>query len=102
MTPARSLAIQKPPPAVRSMPWGSYSYAEGINDSGQVVGQTSNHAFLYDSATKKVKDLGVLGYCCSSDAYGINASGQVVGYSYDSSGEWHAFLYSGGSMQNLW
>jgi probable HAF family extracellular repeat protein len=87
-------------------PWGTNSWAFGINDSGQIVGQTNTaygdyHAFLYDIDTKKFKDLGTLGGCCS-EAYGINASGQVVGWSYTSSNSYHAFLYSGeGPMQDL-
>jgi probable HAF family extracellular repeat protein len=32
-----------------------------INDSGQVVGSTNAHAFLYNISTKTIKDLGTLG-----------------------------------------
>src|ERR1017187_8320031 len=55
--------------------------ANGINASGQVVGQTDYatwgtiHAFLYSNGTKI--DLGNGGF--ESFAYAINASGQVVG-----------------------
>jgi probable HAF family extracellular repeat protein len=92
---------------IGTWPWGTYSWAFGINDSGQMVGQTNtaygeSHAFLYDIDIKKFKDLGTLGGCCS-EADGINASGQVVGSSYLASGNnYHAFLYSGeGPMQDL-
>jgi probable HAF family extracellular repeat protein len=47
-------------------------------------------------------DLGTLGG--PSVAMGINASGQVVGFSYttpDALGDYHAFLYSGGTMTDL-
>src|SRR5829696_2238638 len=88
---------------------GSSSYATGINDSGQVIGDSytsagEQHAFLYDvGATPKMQDLGTLGGS-SSYATGINDSGQVVGDSYTSAGEQHAFLYDEGAtpkMQDL-
>ncbi len=53
---------------------GDYSYAYGINDSGQIVGYSDGHAFLYSGST--MKDLGTLGGT-TSRAYGINASGQA-------------------------
>ena len=86
---------------------GSSSYATGINDSGQVIGDSytsagEQHAFLYDEgATPKMQDLGTLGGS-SSYATGINDSGQVVGDSYTSAGEQHAFLYdSTNGMKDL-
>ena len=63
---------------------GTNSYAQGINTSGQVVGDSYTpsglivHAFLYSAGA--MTDLGTLGGT-SSDALGINASGQVVGFS---------------------
>jgi probable HAF family extracellular repeat protein len=56
--------------------------------------------------TYSIKDLGTLGALpgnvSESAAWGINDSGQVVGYAMiTSSGETHAFLYSGGRMQDL-
>ena len=45
-------------------------------------------------------DLGTLGGA-ASEAAGINNCGQVVGEAYTSSGAEHAFLYSGGTMQDL-
>lgn len=76
---------------------GGGSYANGINNIGQIVGSaaTSNgvqHAFLYDNGT--MIDLLPLGG--SSRAKGINNRGDVVGYD-----EGHAFLYSGGTMADL-
>jgi probable HAF family extracellular repeat protein len=74
------------------------SVAYGINDSGQVVGESYTsggwHAFLYEDG--QMQDLGTLPGGTYSVAYGINDSGQVVG----SSGG-HAFLYSNGQMQDL-
>ena len=75
---------------------GGSSAANGINNSGEVVGVASTtgnaaqHAFYYSGGT--MQDLGTLGGS-SSYAYGINNGGLVVGYSYTASG-YHAFLYS--------
>ena len=84
---------------------GSDSYADGINDSGQVVGyaytagNAAEHAFLYSGGV--MSDLGTLGGV-GSEASGINDSGQVVGDA-DTAGNAadHAFLYSGGVMTDL-
>ena len=48
-----------------------------------------------------VTDLGTLPGGTQSDAVGLNDNEQVVGYAYTSGGVQHAFLYSGGSMQDL-
>ncbi|MBD2168189.1 hypothetical protein H6G04_27785 [Calothrix membranacea FACHB-236] len=92
-TPGSSYSITD----LGNLPGDNYSYAYGINDSGQVVGFSSNnHAFLYSDG--KMTDLGSLprsGYD-SSAAYGINNSGQIVG---DSKGR--AFLYSDAKMTDL-
>ena len=93
-----------------------YSKANGVNDSGQVVGYSrtndgSSHAFLYDSSdstTQQMKDLGTFGGN-TSYAYDINDSGQVVGMAETSNYnewyggyEWHASLYdSTNGMKDL-
>ena len=46
-------------------------------------------------------DVGTLPTGFSANATGINASGQVVGYAPLTSGDTHAFLYTGGSMTDL-
>jgi probable HAF family extracellular repeat protein len=85
---------------------GSFTFPNGINDSGQVVGEAdgsagNTRAFLYSESTG-MKDLGTLPNGAISEAYAINDSGQVVGYSYTTStGSQHAFLYSGGQMYDL-
>jgi probable HAF family extracellular repeat protein len=82
---------------------GPQSIAEGINNSGQVVGWsriagqglTTYHAFLW-SAGNGMVDLGVLGgFAPFSIARDINDAGQVVGLSTVSTGlDTHAFLWS--------
>jgi probable HAF family extracellular repeat protein len=76
------------------------SVASDINASGQVVGYSVGHAFLYPDSNGQMKDLGTLGGP-DSGAYGINDSGQVVGYSSTPASRGHAFVYSGGQMQDL-
>ena len=88
-----------------------YSSANGINSIGDVVGRSvingGSRAFLYSNGT--MKDLGILGGgrtgSNKSEAYGINDSGQVVGYSHFRVSrdlfDFHAFLYSNGSMWDL-
>jgi len=81
------------------------SYAAGVNDKGQVVGESKTtigtwSAFLYENGT--MKDLGSLGGE-NSAARGINNKGQVVGSSdiVAFSPFSHAFLYSDGKMTDL-
>jgi probable HAF family extracellular repeat protein len=80
---------------------GPGSYAQGINNNGQVVGYWSTpqgiHAFLYDSG--QLKDLGILG---GTNIYAltINDVGQVAGFA-DTGQGLQAFLYQNGSLTNL-
>ena len=91
---------------------GIGSWADGINNIGQVVGWTqqtaqdasgNRHAFLY-SGSGPMLDLGTTfdgshGNDSLSDA--INDSGQIVGCTIDDSHGHYAYLCSGGSTQYL-
>src|SRR5512135_2618138 len=79
------------------------SWASGINDCGQVIGQSYTaagelHAFLYSAGA--MTDLGTLGGTASY-ATAINNRGQIIGHSPTITGATHAFLYSAGAMTDL-
>jgi len=68
---------------------GGYSFAYGVNDHGEVVGDSelaagdrARHAFLWRGGTMMI-DLGALEGHSDSIAFDINNHGQVVGYSFD-------------------
>jgi probable HAF family extracellular repeat protein len=84
---------------------GSNNFASGINNAGQVVGQsqisgsTDYHAYLWSGGV--IKDLGTLGGS-QSFANAINNKGEVAGYSFLSgNSNYHAFLYKEGVMQDI-
>lgn len=81
---------------------GIYSSANGINNSGQVVGESylagnrTAHGFLYDNGT--ITDLNDLidpltGWTISN-AVAINNSGQIAAYSCSTTGDCRALLLS--------
>jgi probable HAF family extracellular repeat protein len=75
---------------------GSDSSAQGINDAGQVAGNSFTatgepHAFITSPDGVGMTDLGTLGGS-NSHARGINDAGQVVGDSFTATGEPHAFI----------
>lgn len=91
----------------------SYDYGWAINNAGLVVGEgfvagadpdaPDYHAFLYDTSTGNVTDLGALPGLPSTHGYGINAGGAVVGAARpgEEGGIPHAFLYANGAMHDL-
>jgi len=72
--------------------------AMGINNAGQIVGKSADHAFLWEHG--KMTDLGTLGGNVSS-ANAINDRGEIVGESETATGELHAFLWQRRSMTDL-
>jgi probable HAF family extracellular repeat protein len=80
------------------------SFASGINNLGQVVGQGPGccAAVLWQPGTG-VQALGTLpGATYQTYAKGINDQGQVVGTSYTDQGQAHAFLWEAGpGMRDL-
>ena len=83
---------------------GSYVYVSGINNRGEVVGNSTTngvnfmHAFVYHNGS--LTDLGTLGGT-NSYGYGINDHGQAVGSAYTTAGQDDAFLNSEGVMSDL-
>jgi probable HAF family extracellular repeat protein len=100
LTPRPTLAGTAASAAPMSITDLGDGYAYGINDAGQVVGQSNEDAFLWSSSGGMI-DLGKLGGS-SSQANGINSGGQIVGTTGTRSGVGRAFLWNASTgMQDL-
>lgn len=79
-------------------PPGVSTAAFDINNHGQVVGGSDEHAFLWQDGI--MTDLGTLGGS-TSVAVAINDHGQIVGRATTATGEWHAVLWTQGRITDL-
>lgn len=84
---------------------GSYSEGWGINNNRQVVGSSYTngagfgvHGFLYSTATGMVD---LTPNSNTSSALDINNAGQVTGYKTAAGGNYHAFRWQGGTLEDL-
>ena len=97
---------------------GPASVAFGINDIGEVVGQSDTAildtdgvdyiSIAFVAGRDGVRSLGTLAGYNHSQAFSINNRGQSVGFSYNlhpvtgsTVPNFHAFLYEGGAMKDL-
>ena len=89
---------------------GDYGAATGINNAGHITGFSTvdstdgpSSAFIYDTTTGQMTDLGSLGAAFpAAEGWSINDSDVVVGTSYDASLiTGHAFIDANGQMQDL-
>src|SRR5579859_6727296 len=82
------------------------SSAQGISDSGQIVGysvysssSTATHAFSWVSGA--MTDLGTLAGGTQSAALAINSQGEIVGWSNNGAGATHAVTWTNGAIADL-
>jgi probable HAF family extracellular repeat protein len=92
-------------------PGDTVSFANAVNDSGDVVGTsgrcgdlddalTAQHALLWQSGS--TIDLGNLGGTANNVPFAINNRGQIVGYAHIAGNATsHAFLWQNGVMSDL-
>src|SRR2546421_6089887 len=95
---------------------GTFSRADAINNSGQVVGEANTtvtgvwHAFLWTpggtngvAGNPQMQDLGTLSGFANSEALAVNVAGQVAGYAQDASDSniRDAFYWDGAAMLDL-
>jgi probable HAF family extracellular repeat protein len=85
------------------LPDADYSYANKINNRGQIVGGSGGsnweHAVLWEDG--EITDLGTLPGGARAGASDINASGWVAGWSDATDGEVHAVLWKDGAIHDF-
>ena len=85
--------------------FGSDTFARSINSAGEISGWSGDTSsgltspFLYSDGT--MTHLGTLGSSGSTWAHGVNSRGQVVGASTYQAANFHAVLWSKGSITDL-
>jgi hypothetical protein len=73
---------------------GEQSRAEGINDAGEIIGQSKAPGQKAVGPVRWKNDaLLDLKICCAGTARRINGNGQIIGDTYDLQGHYHAFLW---------
>jgi hypothetical protein len=73
---------------------GEQSRADGINDAGEIVGQSKPPGEKAVGPVHWKNDtLLDLNICCAGKAKRINANNQIIGDTYDLKGRYHAFLW---------
>jgi hypothetical protein len=73
---------------------GEQSRAEGINDAGEIVGQSKTpEQKAVGPVQWKNNSLLDLKICCAGTAKRVNGNGQIIGDTYDLKGHYHAFLW---------
>lgn len=82
-----------------SYPGSPYTQAYGMNNAGEIVGQTIGGGFVYSNGIYTL--LNVPG-STGTLANGVNNVGQIVGdYESNVGSQNHAFLYSGGAFTSI-
>jgi len=67
-----------------------------VKVAGSLYLRAEQRAFLYDSLSGTMKDLGVLSRRTTSEGFAVNSSGQVAGKSYGGGRTEHSFRYTPG------
>jgi probable HAF family extracellular repeat protein len=85
-------------------PGSTYTYINGINNRGQVVGDSSVYGFIYDHGSYTIINVPGTPETLTSGFSGvINDLGQAVGIYYSQISEFYfeGFLYSGGTYSTI-
>jgi probable HAF family extracellular repeat protein len=80
------------------VPGAGFTYAYGINDSGQIVGEYDGHGFLDSGGSFTTIDVPSATF---TEAIGINASGQIVGIFGDAHGQQASWIRTAASPPSM-